>query len=151
MRYQALLLLIVVSMPAAMADVAGLVSKPSPHSVAETLDRLEAALDANDIQVALRWDHAEKAEQADFELRDTELLLFGNPALGSQLFTSAQSSGIDLPMKALAWEDESGQVWLAYNDPAYLAERHGIDDRDEVIATMTNALDNLTDAAVSEN
>ncbi|MEE4173717.1 MAG: DUF302 domain-containing protein, partial [Xanthomonadales bacterium] len=78
-----------------------------------------------------------------------ELLIFGNPALGTRFFTSAQTAGIDLPMKALAWEDGEGRVWLTYNDPGYIARRHGIDDRDEIVDKMRNALDALTDQAVA--
>ncbi|WP_028491422.1 DUF302 domain-containing protein [Thioalkalivibrio sp. ALE19] len=142
-------LLALAATPAAAGDVPGLIIKTSPHSPAETLDRLEHALEANDIGIALRWDHAAKAEGVDIPLRDTELLLFGNPAAGSHFFTSAQSAGIDLPMKALAWEDADGRVRLGYNDPGHIAERHGIDDRDKVIGNMRRALDNLTDAAIA--
>ena len=80
-------------------------------------------------------------------MRPTELLLFGNPKLGSHFFTSKQTAGIDLPMKALAWQDENGKVWLSYNDPGYIAGRHSIGDRAEVQAKMTKALDGLTNAA----
>ena len=73
--------------------------------------------------------------------------MFGNPKLGTHMFTSKQTAGIDLPLKALAWEDEKGQVWLTYNDPAYIAKRHGITDRSEIVAKMTKALDGLSNAA----
>lgn len=131
------------------ADVDGMITKQSPHTVSQTLDRLEAALEDNGIGVALRWDHGDKARGENIELRDTELLIFGNPAVGSHFFTSAQTAGIDLPMKALAWKDADGQVWLGYNDPAYVADRHDIEDRAETMQTMANALDNLSDAAVA--
>jgi uncharacterized protein (DUF302 family) len=129
------------------AEIAGLVVKPSQYSVSETIDRLETALTDRGIGIVVRWNHAQKAEEVGIPLRPTELLLFGNPKLGSNLFTSAQSAGIDLPMKALAWEDADGNVWLAYNDPAYIAERHGIADRDAVIKKMTGALNKLSDIA----
>ena len=87
------------------------------------------------------------AEKAGIKLRPTELLIFGNPKLGSHMFTSNQVSGIDLPMKALAWEDEKGQVWLTYNDPAYIAGRHGIADRPKIVKKMTGALGKLTGKA----
>ncbi|WP_018950821.1 DUF302 domain-containing protein [Thioalkalivibrio sp. AKL12] len=147
----ALLPLALIATPALAADVPGMIAKASPHSASETLDRLENALEANDIGVALRWDHAAKADGVDIELGPTELLMFGNPALGSHLFTSQQTAGIDLPMKALAWTDADGQTWLAYNDPEWVAERHGIDDRDDILDTMSNALDNLTNAAIAED
>lgn len=125
----------------------GMISKKSAHSVKETLDRLEAVLKKKGIGVALRWSHNEKGASVGIPLRPTELLMFGNPKLGTHMFTSKQTAGIDLPLKALAWEDEKGQVWLTYNDPAYIAKRHGITDRAKIVAKMTGALDNLTNAA----
>ena len=73
---------------------------------------------------------------------------FGNPKLGSNMFTSKQTAGIDLPMKALAWEDEKGTVWLGYNDPNYIAARHGITDRAEVVKKMSGALNKMSDIAI---
>lgn len=137
--------------PALAADVPGMITKASPHSASDTLDRLEDVLEANGVAVALRWDHAARAADVDIDLGPTELLLFGNPALGSHMFTSAQTAGIDLPMKALAWTDDEGRTWLAYNDPEWIAERHGIDDRSEIIEKMGNALDSLSDAAIASD
>ena len=125
----------------------GMISKKSHHSVKVTLDRLEAALKKKGIGVALRWSHNEKGESVGIPLRPTELLMFGNPKLGTHMFTSNQTAGIDLPLKALAWEDEKGQVWLTYNDPAYVAKRHNIKDRAEILKKMTGALNNLSNAA----
>ena len=134
----------------ALAGDDGLISKKSAYSVKETLDRLENILKKKGITVALRWSHSENGNKVGIPLRPTELLIFGNPKLGTNFFTSKQTSGIDLPMKALAWEDEKGQVWLTYNDPAYIANRHGISDRDEVKMKMTGALDKLTTKATSK-
>lgn len=147
-RILVVLLGLLLSPLAAAADIEGLVKKSSPYGVSETLDRLETVLEKNGITVALRWNHGQNAADVDIPLRDTEILIFGNPKIGSHLMTAKQTSGIDLPMKALAWQDETGEVWLAYNDPAYIAERHGIEDRDDVLEKMSNALDNLTGAAV---
>ncbi len=134
----------------ASADpVAGLIKKKSPHSVTQTLDRLEKVLKDKGFTIAVRWDHGAGAKKAGIELRPTQLLVFGNPKVGSHFFTSNQTAGIDLPMKALAWQDEKGQVWLAYNDPAYIAERHGITDRAEIVKKMSGALKKFTDAAVA--
>lgn len=144
-----ILLLVLVSPFAFAGNVEGLVSKPSPHGVAETLDRLEGVLEDKGIRVALRWPHGDRASGAGIELRETAVLVFGNPKIGSHLMTSRQTAGIDLPMKALAWRDADGQVWLGYNDPEWIARRHGIDDRDDVIEKMSKALDGLTDAAVA--
>ena len=125
----------------------GMISIKSAHGVTKTIDRLEAVLKKKGITIVTRWSHSERAGGVDIPLRPTELILFGNPKLGSHMFTSEQTAGIDLPMKALAWEDEKGQVWLTYNDPAYIANRHGITDREKIVAKMTGALKKLTGAA----
>ncbi len=147
--FACLLLLIYLSAPQTMAAVDGLISKKSSHSVSVTLDRLEARLKKKGITIVARWSHDAGAKKAGIPLRPTALLIFGNPELGSHFFTSAQTAGIDLPMKALAWEDEDGQVWLSYNDPQYIAARHGIKNRRVIIEKMTAALDNLTNAAIA--
>ena len=125
----------------------GLVLTCSSHSVSETLDRLETVLRNKGLRIFARIDHAAGARGVGVGLRPTQLLLFGNPKLGSQLFTSNQLAGIDLPMKTLVWEDTQGRVWLAYNDPGYIAARHGIEDRPGVISKMSDALKKLTGKA----
>ncbi len=127
--------------------VDGLIVKPSKYSVKETLDRLEAVLKKKGITIVTRWSHDAGAKKVGIPLRPTELLLFGNPRLGSHFFTSAQTAGIDLPMKALAWQDEDGKVWIAYNDPRYIADRHHVKNRNDIIKKMTGALNKLTDIA----
>ena len=129
------------------ADDKGLITKKSQFSVKETLDRLEDVLRKKGITIATRWSHSDNANKNDIPLRDTELLIFGNPKLGSHFFTSNQTAGIDLPMKALAWKDDKGQVWLTYNDPQYIADRHDITDRPEIVKKMTGALNKLTNVA----
>ena len=124
----------------------GLVTKPSLYPVAETMDRLERAVRDRGLVVVARVDHAGAAQTAGLTLRPTQVLIFGNPKAGTPLMQSAQSIGIDLPLKALAWEDDKGQVWLAYIDPAWLAARHGVTDRADVIRVMRAALEALTDA-----
>jgi len=128
-------------------DDNGLISKKSHYSVKETLDRLEAVLKKKGVTIALRWDHAAKAKGVGIPLRPTELLMFGNPKLGSHLFTSNQTAGIDLPLKALAWKDAKGQVWLTYNDPAYIFKRHHIKNRSKIQAKMTAILNKLSNIA----
>lgn len=130
-----------------MADDKGMINKKSQFSVKETLNRLENVLRKKDITIITRWSHHAGAKKAGIALRPTELLIFGNPKLGSHFFTSKQTAGIDLPMKALAWKDEKGQVWLTYNDPTYIANRHGINDRPAIDNKMTNALNKLTNVA----
>ncbi len=125
----------------------GMISKKSNFSVKVTLDRLENVLRKKGITIVTRWSHDAGAKKAGIDLRPTELLIFGNPKMGSHFFTSNQTAGIDLPMKALAWKDEKGQVWLTYNDPVYIANRHGINDRPAIVKKMTGALNNLTNAA----
>lgn len=109
---------------AAAAD--GLVEVKSPRSVKETMNRLEEIVKQRDLNVFARIDHAAGAAKVGKSLRPTELLIFGNPQGGTPLMECGQTVGIDLPLKALVWEDASKQVWLGYNDPAYLAQRHGV-------------------------
>ena len=113
------------SVPAVRA-ADGLIAVKSPHAVKETIDRFESAAKARNLVIFVRVDHAAGAQKIGRTLRPTELLLFGNPQGGTPFMECAQSVGIDLPLKALAWQDESGQVWLAYNDPQFLAARHGV-------------------------
>lgn len=128
----------------------GLISKKSNHSVKTTLDRLENILKKKGLTIAMRWSHDEGGKKAGIPLRPTELLVFGNPKMGTHFFTSNQTAGIDLPMKALAWEDKNGQVWLSYNDPSYIAGRHDIKNRSEIVKKMTGALNKMTDAAIAK-
>ena len=150
MRNLLILALLVITPVTVSASEDGLISKKSPYSVKVTLDRLENILKKKGITVALRWSHDQKGKSVGIPLRPTELLIFGNPKLGTHFFTSNQTSGIDLPLKALAWEDKNGQVWLSYNDPAYLAGRHTIENRAEIVKKMTGALNNMTDGAIAK-
>ena len=133
---------------AAYADN-GLVKVKSPHSVEDTIDRLDAALKAKGMTVFTRINHAEGAKKVGQELRPTEVLIFGNPKVGTPLMRCGQSVAIDLPQKALAWEDETGQVWLAYNDPQYLAERHALGECGEALKKVSGALGNFAKAATT--
>jgi uncharacterized protein (DUF302 family) len=106
----------------------GMVSKPSKYPVAETVTRIEGALKAKGVTVFARIDHSAEAEKAGLKMRPTQLLVFGNPKAGTPVMNAAPSAAIDLPLKALVWEDEQGKVWVAYNSPDYLKQRHGIPD-----------------------
>ncbi len=128
----------------------GLIKVKSPHSVSHTLDRFEEAVLSNGMRVFARVNHTKGAEKVRLELRPTELLIFGNPKVGTLLMQSNQSAGLDLPLKALAWKAGDGSVWLAYNDPGYLAARHGITDRDAVVTKMRAALKKLCEIATAE-
>jgi len=124
-----------------------MITKKSTHSVKVTLDRLEAALKEKGITVAARWDHAGSAKKVGMKLKPMEVLIFGNPKLGTPLMQSNPRAGVDLPLKVLAWEDDKGQVWVGYTRPDALASRYAIRDRDEVVKKITGALDGLTNKA----
>ena len=98
----------------------GMIAVKSPFDVATTVDKLETVLKSKGMNIFGRVNHAEGAKKAELELRPTEVLIFGNPKVGTPLMNCSQSIAIDLPQKMLAWEDESGQVFLGYNDPMYL-------------------------------
>jgi uncharacterized protein (DUF302 family) len=119
----------------------GLIAHPSSYGPKETMDRLIGAVEGQGMSVFARIDHAAAAESAGLLLRPTEVLIFGSPRGGTLLMQVAQTSGIDLPLRALVWQNEAGETWLSYNDPTYLAERHHADDRaGPILATMTTAL-----------
>lgn len=132
----------------ALAAADGLVMKKSAHSVEATLDRLQAALESKGLTIFARVDHGAGAESAGLDLAPTQLLIFGNPKLGTPLMQAGRSVAIDLPQKALAFEDADGQVWLAYNDPTYLARRHDLEGVDDVLAKIAGALETFSGKAV---
>jgi uncharacterized protein (DUF302 family) len=124
----------------------GLISLPSRYSARETMQRLLAALAARNMRVFARVDHAANAAAVGMPLRPTEMVLFGNPKGGTTLMQDQQTAGIDLPLKALVWEDAAGKIWLSYNDPARVAQRHALGSKSAAaVAAMTTAL-----AAVAE-
>ncbi len=130
----------------------GLIRIRSNHSVAETIDRLQAAAAAAGLHVFARVDHAAGAAQVGMDLRDTLLLIFGNPRGGTPLMIANQSAGIDLPIKALAWEDADGAVWLAYNDPTWIAARHRLGtDAAPAVQAMADGLAALTAKAAGND
>ncbi|RSL19431.1 uncharacterized protein (DUF302 family) [Edaphobacter aggregans] len=113
----------------------GIITHPSPYTVPETLDRLESLLQAKNIKVFTRVDHSGEAEKAGLQMPPTQLLIFGNPKGGTPIMLAAPLSAIDLPIKALAWQDAEGKVWLSYNDPQYLKTRFSLPD--ELLAPIT--------------
>lgn len=119
--------LTVATVSAATAQTGGnVVTKPSTYSVSETIDRIEKAVTAKGMKIFARIDHGGEAKKAGLEMRPTELLIFGNPKGGTALMLARPTAAIDLPMKALAWEDKDGKVWLTYNSPELLRDRHGV-------------------------
>lgn len=126
----------------------GLVAVKSPHSAKVTMDKLEAAVRQRGLTVFARVDHAAGAAKVGKSLRPTEVLVFGNPKGGTPFMECAQTVGIDLPLKALVWEDASAQVWLGYNDPAFLAKRHHV-AQCPAVEPLRKALEGLAWAAVA--
>jgi uncharacterized protein (DUF302 family) len=103
----------------------GIIDKASNHSVDETVEKLKGILQAKGITVFAFVDHSGEAAKVGMKMRPTKLLIFGNPKAGTPLMVAAPSSAIDLPLKILIWEDARGKVWVSYNSPEYLQQRHG--------------------------
>ena len=124
--------------------VDGLVTVQAAASVDETVSLLQSAIQDRGLTVLSTVNHAANAQGVGQDLRPTQLIIFGNPNLGTQLMQNQQSVGIDLPQKILVWEDEVGQVNASYNDPQYLQNRHNLTGLDDVLATTSNALGGLS-------
>ena len=133
-----------------IAKAESMITKTSPHSVAETIDRLSATVEGAGAKVFARVDHAAGAESVDMELRPTQMLMFGNPKLGTPAMLASQSIGLDLPLRVLAYQAEDGSVVVTYQNPADMAKAHGADADLEVFQKMAGALNKLTDEAISE-
>lgn len=129
-------------------DQAGLVIIDSDNTMAETEKRLTAALDAAGLKVAARIDHEANAKSVGLDLAPAVLFIFGNPKAGTGLIEKQRTVGIDLPLKILVWDDK-GKVKVAYNDPAYIARRHGLDASLPVLAQITAALKKFAAAAAT--
>ena len=130
---------------------ADMIDKLSPHSVAQTIDRLSAAVEGAGATIFARIDHAAGATSAGMELRPTELLIFGNPKLGTPAMIDGQTAGLDLPLRVLAYADGDGTVHVTYHDPADLAAGHGLPADAKYIMMMTGALDKLTSKAIAQD
>jgi len=125
----------------------GLVTVKSNHSVAKTADRLEKIIQKKGMTLFARIDHTAGAKKAGKQLAPTQVLVFGNPKIGSVLMACSQSMGIDLPQKMLVYKDAKSQVWLAYNAPKYLAKRHGTRGCGAVLTKVQKALAGFAKAA----
>src|ERR1700726_2491119 len=110
----------------AAAATNGIVSKPSNHSVDQTVEKLKNILQSKSVALFALIDHSGEAEKVGLKMRPTKLMIFGNPKAGTPLMLASPSSAIDLPLKILIWEDNQGKVWLSYSSPEYLKERHGL-------------------------
>ena len=138
----------ITALPAKDAFAAdGLIAVESPHDVATTVDKLVAVLESKGMNIFARINHEEGASKAGMKLRPTELLVFGNPKVGTPLMLCSQSFAIDLPQKMLAWQDENGKVHLGYNDPMHLKDRHNPEGCNEVLGKVSDALSNFAAAA----
>ena len=136
----AMVLLLSLSSVAFGAD--GLIAIKSSFSVEETMNRFEQGAKQRGLTIFARIDHAGGAAKIGKTLRPTEVLIFGNPQGGTPFMECAQSVGIDLPLKVLVWQDDQGQVWLGYNDPAYIAQRHGV-SQCPAVGPLSKALSSL--------
>ncbi len=121
------------------------VTKPSKYSVPETIDRIEKAVTAKGMKIFARINHGGEAKNVGLEMKPAELLIFGNPKGGTALMVARPTAAIDLPMKALAWEDQDGKVWLTYNSPELLQARHGVPAK---LAARLEPLGKLLEQAV---
>lgn len=112
----------------------------SNNSVVLTADKIEEILTEKGMKIFARIDHSANASKVELNLRPTQLILFGNPKMGTPLMLSSQTMAIDLPQKALVYEDESGEVFINWNNPFYLKDKHGISDKDELLEKIDGAL-----------
>jgi uncharacterized protein (DUF302 family) len=125
----------------------GLMSIPSRFGPKETMDRLQTEIRAQGMTVFARIDHAAGAAAMELTLAPNELIIFGNTRGGTPLMQSVQTVGIDLPLKVLVWQDAGGKTWLSYNEPSWIAQRHGVTNEESVLSKMTAALGLLSKKA----
>ena len=150
MRISCVLVVALTCLAATAVASDGLISIQSPHGVSATADRLETILKEKGMTVFTRVNHAQGAEGAGLTLRPTELVLFGNPKVGTPLMQCQQQVAIDLPQKALIWEDAEGVVWFSYNDPEYLVRRHSIEGCEAAVKKIQGALGSFAEAATAQ-
>lgn len=145
-----LALLFVFFMTTPAMAVEGMVNVLSSFNVKTTADRLESILNEKGMTVFKRINHAEGASKVGIELRETELIIFGNPKVGSPLMQCQQTIAIDLPQKALIWMDDSAKVWISYNDPGYLKNRHEVTGCDDVFSKIEKALSGIAKSTATQ-
>lgn len=144
----AVLLKLALVIPAMAAE--GVISVESSYPVEETANRLENILKEKGMKIFNRIKHSEGAKSVGVELNPTELVIFGNPKVGAPLMQCQQTAALDLPQKALIWQDDGGKVWITYNDPGYLQSRHAIPGCEEVLAKVAKALAGISSAAAKK-
>jgi len=128
----------------------GIVNVSSDFSVKETSERLESILKKKGMKIFNKINHSEGAKSVGIELRDTKLIIFGNPKVGSPLMKCQQTVALDLPQKALIWKDDMKKVWISYNDPKYLVQRHNLKGCEKVLGKVEKALAGITKAAATK-
>jgi uncharacterized protein (DUF302 family) len=133
------------------SHINGLTTIPSSFGPKETMDRLIAEIGAKGLQVFARIDHAAGAAEVGLSLRPTELIIFGNARGGTPLMEASQTTGIDLPLKVLVWQDAPGKTWLSYNEPGWIAQRHGVANADPAVSNMAAALSKIVRAAADSH
>jgi len=143
-----ILLVLLTVLPLMAAE--GLINVQSDFSVEETTNRLENILNKKGMTIFNQINHSDAAKKVGVALRETRLIIFGNPKVGSPLMQCQQSVAIDLPQKAIIWEDDKSKIWISYNDPRYLGKRHNIIGCDEVITKVEKALSGITKAAATK-
>ncbi|MDO6684347.1 MULTISPECIES: DUF302 domain-containing protein [unclassified Agarivorans] len=131
------------------ANSEGVINVASQHTVSQTAERMLQILEKKGMTVFNHIKHSDGAAKVDIELRDTELVIFGNPKVGSPLMQCQQLMALDLPQKALVWQDEAGKVWISYNDPQYLAKRHSMQGCEAVLSKVSGALAGISKAAAN--
>jgi len=144
----AILVVLIMTVSAHAAD--GMVDVKSSFGVKETGDKLESVLKEKGMTIFNRVKHSEAAKKVGIELRETELIIFGNPKIGSPLMKCQQSVAIDLPQKFLIWKDSEGNTMISYNNPRYLKKRHNISNCEEVISKIEKALAGIAEAAATK-
>ena len=144
LRLALLFALVLTPLTAAVSEN-GIVAVPSPHGVADSVQKIETAAKARGLTIFARIDHSGEAKKAGLDMRPTQLLILGNPKGGTPLMQAKPSLAIDLPLKILVWQDAAGKVWAGYNDPAFLKERHKLSDEQ---AKPLGALGGLIEAAL---
>ena len=150
MKKTCLFLLLTLSMAVSAQAADGTVNVASNFSVQATADRLEIIMQKKGLTIFNRIKHSEGAKRAGIDLRPTELLIFGNPVVGAPLMQCQQSVAIDLPQKMLVWENQDGKVWITYNSPQYLRDRHDISGCDKIIAKLEKVLASISQSASTE-
>jgi uncharacterized protein (DUF302 family) len=129
--------------------IAGLITVASAFGAKETMDRLEKEIRGKGLTVFARIDHAAGATEAGLKLRPTELIIFGNARGGTPLMQASQTTGIDLPLKALVWQDAAGKTWISYNEPSWIIQRHGVGVSGEIVDKLTFMLQALVRSAAT--